>query len=135
MCAAVFQTCSFQTVCPKFFDDYLTSEVSFSALGTSLGDCIEESFTVSSPGVAAPPVICGFNTGQHSNATYFYTSKILRLFHFPHVLVFLDASDNCNELVFNTRQGSTANWDIKGIDQLEFGHSLVFCHSVNTSKT
>lgn len=62
------------------------------ALDTSLGDCIEESFTVSSPGVAAPPVICGFNTGQH---------------------MFLDASDNCNELVFNTRQGSTANWDIK----------------------
>ena len=29
------------------------------------GDCIYDTFTVTTPGSTAPPVICGYNTGQH----------------------------------------------------------------------
>ena len=29
------------------------------------GDCIYDTFTVTTPGSSAPPVICGYNTGQH----------------------------------------------------------------------
>jgi|688.fasta_scaffold406807_1 hypothetical protein len=36
-------------------------------LGNSIGDCAVDSFSVSSPGNVATPVICGFNTKQHRN--------------------------------------------------------------------
>jgi len=29
------------------------------------GDCLYDSLTTTSPGSTAPPVICGYNTGQH----------------------------------------------------------------------
>ena len=29
------------------------------------GDCIYDTFTVTTPGSTAPPVICGYNTKQH----------------------------------------------------------------------
>ena len=32
------------------------------------GDCIYDTFTVTAPGSSAPPVICGYNTGQHMSA-------------------------------------------------------------------
>jgi hypothetical protein len=33
--------------------------------GSGIGDCLGDMFTITSPGKAAPPVICGFNTDQH----------------------------------------------------------------------
>ena len=33
--------------------------------GPLIGDCLYDSLTVTSPGNPAPPVICGYNTGQH----------------------------------------------------------------------
>jgi hypothetical protein len=33
--------------------------------GPLIGDCLTDTFTVTSPGSPAPPVICGYNTGQH----------------------------------------------------------------------
>jgi len=33
--------------------------------GGNIGDCIGDSFQITSPGNVASPVICGFNTGQH----------------------------------------------------------------------
>ena len=35
--------------------------------GGAIGDCTTDSFSVSSSGNVGSPVICGFNTGQHSN--------------------------------------------------------------------
>ena len=34
--------------------------------GGAIGDCATDSFTLTSPGNVGSPVICGFNTGQHS---------------------------------------------------------------------
>ena len=34
---------------------------------TDMGQCLTDTFTVTSPGSATPPVICGLNDGQHSN--------------------------------------------------------------------
>ena len=34
-------------------------------LGAKLGDCTTDTLTVSNPGGAVPPTICGYNTGQH----------------------------------------------------------------------
>ena len=31
----------------------------------AIGDCVTDTFTVTSPGSVAPPLICGFNSGQH----------------------------------------------------------------------
>ena len=36
---------------------------------TDMGQCLTDTFTVTSPGSATPPVICGLNDGQHSNYT------------------------------------------------------------------
>merc|ERR1711892_273405 len=33
--------------------------------GPKLGDCFYDTLTVSNPGGTSPPVICGYNTGQH----------------------------------------------------------------------
>ena len=33
--------------------------------GPLMGDCIYDSMTITTPGSPAPPVICGYNTGQH----------------------------------------------------------------------
>ena len=35
-------------------------------IGGNIGDCIGDTFQITSPGNVASPVICGFNTGQHS---------------------------------------------------------------------
>ena len=31
------------------------------------GQCLQDTFSVTSPGNPSPPVICGVNTGEHSN--------------------------------------------------------------------
>eukprot|EP00094_Tigriopus_californicus_P010204 TCALIF_09843-PA protein Name:"Protein of unknown function" AED:0.03 eAED:0.03 QI:71/1/0.5/1/0.33/0.5/4/0/97 len=33
--------------------------------GGAIGDCTTDTFTITAPGNFAPPLICGFNTGQH----------------------------------------------------------------------
>ena len=38
--------------------------------GGSIGDCTKDSFTVGTPGNRGSPVICGFNTGQHSKSWF-----------------------------------------------------------------
>ena len=35
-------------------------------VGNGIGDCIEDTFSVSTPGGPGSPVICGTNTGYHS---------------------------------------------------------------------
>jgi len=34
--------------------------------GGAVGDCVTDEFSISAPGSNGTPVICGFNTGQHS---------------------------------------------------------------------
>ena len=38
--------------------------------GGAIGDCINDQFILSSSGNQASPIICGFNTGQHSNSNW-----------------------------------------------------------------
>ncbi|XP_059097607.1 uncharacterized protein LOC131891928 [Tigriopus californicus] len=61
--------------------------------GGAIGDCTTDTFTITAPGNFAPPLICGFNSGQH---------------------MIVDASpDKCNEANFGLVGGGTRNWDIK----------------------
>ncbi|XP_040572541.1 uncharacterized protein [Lepeophtheirus salmonis] len=55
--------------------------------------CLTDTFAVTNPGGASPPVICGMNSGEH---------------------MYVDSSEQCNELAFNL-QGANARqmWNIK----------------------
>lgn len=65
---------------------------------TPATQCLTDTFQVSNPGGAAPPVICGTNTGEH---------------------MYVDVSDSCNKLLFtlgSNAQGTslvTRQWSIK----------------------
>ena len=52
--------------------------------GPLIGDCIYDSMTITTPGSPAPPVICGYNTGQH---------------------MWVEASESCNRIVFSLGLG------------------------------
>ncbi|XP_059098558.1 uncharacterized protein LOC131892742 [Tigriopus californicus] len=111
--STVVNPCKF-TICPANNDicrlrfDFTTfmingpitaSAVSNTALigatnaGGAIGDCTTDTFSITSPRNFAPPVICGFNTGQH---------------------MIVDVSPgNCNDALFSLRGAGTRNWDIK----------------------
>merc|ERR1719427_224464 len=57
------------------------------ATSNRAGNCDTDSFSVTSPGGKAPPLICGVNTGQH---------------------MYIPASDQCNQLTSNFGSASTA---------------------------
>lgn len=62
---------------------------------TITGDCETDTLTVTNPDGRAPPVICGFNTGQH---------------------MWVPASDQCNQININidtANTGTTRMWEIK----------------------
>ena len=68
-----------------------------------IGDCIYDTLTVTAPGSSAPPVICGYNTGQH---------------------MWVPASDSCVtiNLDIDTDTATTnRNWNIK-VTQYECGN-------------
>ena len=54
-----------------------TTEPNTWTVGAKLGDCTTDTLTVSNPGGAVPPTICGYNTGQH---------------------MWVPASDSCNQI-------------------------------------
>ena len=61
------------------------------------------SFLVGSPGYTSPPIICGYNTGQH---------------------MWIPASDSCTTLTLDIDTGTTTltrNWNIK-VTQYECGN-------------
>ena len=63
--------------------------------GSYIGDCTTDTLTVSNPGGAVPPTICGYNTGQH---------------------MWVPASDSCNQIHIDIDTGSTGTtrkWQIK----------------------
>ena len=41
--------------------------------GSDVGDCTTDTFSITAPGNVGSPVICGFNTGQHSETLEKYT--------------------------------------------------------------
>jgi len=79
-----------------------TTETVVTTIGSGIGDCVTDSFSISNPGGTGSPVICGINTGQH---------------------MILDASDECHTVNFliGGDTGTTRQWDIKvtqyGCDQ------------------
>ena len=46
--------------------------------GSSLGDCVTDSFSITSPGSEGTPIICGFNSGQHSKSASFFKNKSVK---------------------------------------------------------
>ncbi|XP_059082958.1 uncharacterized protein LOC131880365 isoform X2 [Tigriopus californicus] len=61
--------------------------------GLAVGDCITDSFTVKNPRAKSPPVVCGFNDGQH---------------------MIYEMSSPCSSLDFVLGGGAMARqWDIK----------------------
>ena len=45
----------------------------------AVGDCTGDTFTASSPSLGGSPVICGYNTGQHSKIHNNYYNKLFSL--------------------------------------------------------
>eukprot|EP00091_Calanus_sinicus_P003547 TRINITY_DN1371_c0_g1_i3.p1 TRINITY_DN1371_c0_g1~~TRINITY_DN1371_c0_g1_i3.p1 ORF type:complete len:307 (-),score=40.59 TRINITY_DN1371_c0_g1_i3:169-1023(-) len=63
--------------------------------GPKLGDCFYDTLTVSNPGGSSPPILCGYNTGQH---------------------IFVPASDSCNTINIDIDTGTTTTtrkWQLK----------------------
>merc|ERR1712156_561660 len=77
--------------------DNLVSPESF-----TLGDCLTDTLTVSVPGMTSPPVICGYNTGQH---------------------MYVPACPSCVTITLDIDTGTSAtrNWQIK-VTQYECGN-------------
>jgi len=63
---------------------------------TDVSRCIDDQFSVTSPGNAAPPVICGTNTGDH-------------------MYVNVETGSTCSDMVFSLSSSSTVqrSWAIK----------------------
>jgi len=75
------------------------------AVSITVGDCIYDTLTVSNPGGAVPPTICGYNTGQH---------------------MFVPASSQCNQInidIDTLTTTTTRKWQIK-VTQYECGNMM-----------
>ena len=54
------------------------------------GQCLMDQFRVTSPGNPTPPIICGVNSGEHSNIKHLY--KLYRDFKIDFMLISLKFS-------------------------------------------
>jgi len=87
--------------------------------GIRVGDCLYDTLTVTNPGGKSPPIICGYNTGQH---------------------MFIPASDSCNTINIDVDTGTTTttrSWQIK-VTQFECGNMMApdqDCLQWHTSQT
>jgi len=73
--------------------------------GPRVGDCGYDTLSITNPGGASPPIICGYNTGQH---------------------MFIPASDSCNSINIDVDTGTTTTtrkWQIK-VSQFECGSMM-----------
>merc|ERR1712117_468806 len=87
-------------------DPVTMSSTAVAADGPRVGDCNYDSLTVTNPGGASPPVICGYNTGQH---------------------MWVPASDMCNTINIDIDTGTTTTtrkWQIK-VTQYECGNMMM----------
>jgi len=81
------------------------STTTAAADGPKVGDCFYDTLTVSNPGGTSPPIICGYNTGQH---------------------MFVPASAACNTINIDVDTGTTTTtrkWQIK-VTQFECGNQM-----------
>merc|ERR1711913_66014 len=72
---------------------------------STVGDCTVDTLTITNPGGAVPPTICGYNTGQH---------------------MFIPVSSQCNQINIDIDTGSTTTtrkWQIK-VTQYECGNMM-----------
>eukprot|EP00095_Tigriopus_kingsejongensis_P002471 maker-scaffold326_size205590-snap-gene-0.14 protein:Tk02471 transcript:maker-scaffold326_size205590-snap-gene-0.14-mRNA-1 annotation:"hypothetical protein" len=80
----------------------------------AIGDCTRDTFTITAPNNFAPPLICGFNTGQH---------------------MIVDACPNeCHEAVFGFSGTGTRSWNIK-VTQYQCGDEQGATHLSNQCYT
>ena len=100
--------------------------VSTGGLSHTVGtQCLEDTFSVTNPGGKSPPQICGINTGEH---------------------MYVDASDQCNQLAFQLGMNqNNRQWNIKitqyscdydnlapkGCTQYHFGESTGLVRTFN----
>ena len=82
-------------------------------IASAIGDCLTDTFTISSPGKLGSPVICGYNTGQHSKIQYFtsgfcFVSPVF----FPSVII--DVGEGCQMANFHIGSSTTTTrqWNI-----------------------
>ena len=68
VCKTNFRKIIFQDRCIacNYKDFYYRKNIFF------VGDCMDDKFSIASIGVRGTPVICGFNTGQHSKQIFFH---------------------------------------------------------------
>ena len=85
---------------------------------TDEGQCMTDVFSVTNPGGTAPPRICGTNSGEHCE--YSLSLPLINTWKYLcfsfHPLVYVDASDACNELNFDLGVASAGvgrQWNIK----------------------
>ena len=96
-----------------------TTESNTYLTGAKIGDCTTDTLTVSNPGGAVPPTICGYNTGQH---------------------MWVPASDSCNQIHIDIDTGSTTTtrkWQIK-VTQYECNNLMMpklDCLQYHTAQT
>lgn len=87
---------TFDIATPQTYDSSGTAYPTANAwqYGLLVGDCITDTLSITNPGGAVPPIICGTNTGQH---------------------MWVPASDQCNTLNFDLDTGTTTTrtWQIK----------------------
>ena len=85
--------------------------------------CLTDTFSVTSPGGISPPSICGTNSGEHSIFFQFCKFFPMKNINFS---VYVDASDMCNDLVFQIGQNGISativqrTWSIKVIYNMNF---------------
>ena len=85
---------TFQIAGPTTYDATVTAADAYK-YGMLVGDCTTDTLSISNPGGAVPPIICGINTGQH---------------------MWVPASDQCNMMTFDLdtgNSGTTRTWQIK----------------------
>lgn len=71
-----------------------TTMTALTSLGGAIGDCTTDSFSITSSGNFAPPIICGFNTGQH--------------------MIVDTSTEKCNDATFDLNGNGQRQWNIKG---------------------
>ena len=93
--------------------------------GNAIGDCIEDTFSVSTAGGSGSPVICGTNTGYHSKFLIMTTKGLCIVIWF--ILVILDntgAACQTANFRIGSSGGVTRMWEIK-VQQFACGNEDV----------
>ena len=72
---------SFQIANPVLGETAAQNAAVAAGAGNAIGDCIEDTFSVSTAGGSGSPVICGTNTGYHSKFLIMTTKGLCIVIH------------------------------------------------------